>query len=467
MVRREKVLLVVLCGALFLDALDVSMSQVALPSIGTDLKMAPTGLQWVVSGYVLGFGGFLLLGGRVADLAGRRRVLLVSLTAFVFASAASSVAQDASVLVVTRLLKGVAAAFTAPAGLSLITTSFAEGQVRNRALTVYTATGASGFSLGLVIGGALTELSWRWTCAVPALVGLAILLVSRRAIPKDDTSTGPRLSFDIAGAVLITLASVLTVLTIVEIADAGWFSAQTLVTAVCASLSLAVFVVVERRAKPPLVRLGILRSGSLVRANLAAASLFGAWAGFLFVTTLYLQDLRGWSPLMTGLAVAPSGAVVVLLASYVGSAVTSWGTSPLIFAGLASSTLGYVLNQRISAGSPYLSGVLPTVLLGGLGFALAYGPLNIAATRGVPPHEQGLASGLVSSSFQLGGAFTLAAVSAVITLRRAEPSSGGRLVALHDGLWVCAATALAGLLVASWPLMRHTVSALRLPKEHP
>ena len=464
---QEAALLLVLCGALFLDALDVSMSQVALPSIGADLGMDPTALQWVVSGYVLGFGGFLLLGGRVADLAGRRRVLLISLAAFVLASAAGSVAQDPSVLVATRLLKGAAAAFTAPAGLSLITTSFAEGGPRNRALTAYTATGASGFSLGLVIGGALTELSWRWTFALPAAVGVVILAMSVRAVPKDIVQVHGRQRFDLAGAVLITSASVLTVLAVVDAPDQGWSSPRTLLTAACAALSFGLFVAVEHRADPPLVRLGILRSGPLVRANFTAASLFGAWVGFLFITTLYLQDLRAWSALETGLAVAPSGAVVVLLASRVGSLVTSRGTAPLIVVGLASSTTAYLLYQRIGPDSTYVSVVLPTVLLGGLGFALAYGPLNIAATQGVPAHEQGLASGLVSSGFQLGGAFSLAVVSAVVTsVGGAQTSAGERLGGLHAGLWVCAAIALGGLLTSACPFLLQTFRVRQPSKEH-
>lgn len=464
--RRDWSLLLVLCGALFLDALDVSMSQVALPAIGADLRLAASELQWVVSGYVLGFGGFLLLGGRLADLVGRRRVLVASLALFVVASAAGAFAQDPLFLIATRLVKGMAAAFTAPAGLSLITTSFAEGAARNRALAIYTATGASGFSLGLVLGGALTELGWRWTFALPAVAGVVVLLGSRRAIPADSPSNGGEGRFDLVGAVLVTAASVLVVLGVVEASRAGWLSGQTLGTLAASGLSLAAFVTVERRLQAPLVRLGIFRSAPLVRANLGAASLFGAWVGFLFITTLYLQDLRGWSALETGLAVAPSGVMVVGLASRIGPLATTRGTTPLIVAGLTSSTTAYLLYQRIGADSPYLTDILPTVVLGGLGFALAYGPLNIAATHGVAAKEQGLASGLVSSAFQLGGAFSLAAVSAVVTaVGGTDPDGAERLHAFHAGLWVCAAIALAGLLVSAWPMRPGAQTAVLQPIE--
>lgn len=237
---RERTLLVVLCGALFLDGLDVSMAQVALPAIGRDLDVAPSSLQWVVSSYVIGFGGFLLVGGRAADLVGRRNVFLWSLAAFVVASAAGVPTSDPALLVVTRLFKGIAAAFTAPAGLSLVTTSFAAGSARNRALATYTATGASGFSLGLVGGGALTQLSWRLAFGLPAVVGALLLAASRRAVPADaapadaaPASAGGR--FELVGAVLITSASVLAVLALSSAPDAGWASLRTLVTAAAAS----------------------------------------------------------------------------------------------------------------------------------------------------------------------------------------------------------------------------------------
>src|SRR5215471_15355929 len=286
-------MLLVLCGALFLDAMDVSMIGVALPSIQSDLHMSTSSLQWVVSAYVLGYGGFLLLGGRAADLFGRRRMFLISLAVFLVASGLGGLANDGTLLIATR---------------------FAEGPARNKALSIYTATGAIGFSLGLVFGGLLTELGWRWVFFLPVPVAFVALLGAIKLVPDTGRVLRSRGSFDIAGAVLMTSAMLLLVYTLVQAPTVGWGSARTLVSFVVAAAILAAFVVRERRAAAPLVRLGILRSSSLVRANLAGMSLFGGWVGFQFIATLYLQQLRGWSPLETGLAIFPGGFLVVLVA---------------------------------------------------------------------------------------------------------------------------------------------------------
>src|SRR6058998_256403 len=220
-------MLLVLCGALFLDAMDVSMIGVALPSIRNDLHMSTSSLQWVVSAYVLGYGGFLLLGGRAADLFGRRRVFLVALGVFVVASALGGIATDGTLLIVTRFIKGVSAAFTAPAGLSIITTSFPEGSARNKALSIYTATGATGFSLGLVFGGLLTELGWRWVFFLPVGVALVALLAAIRLVPAGTRPLRTSRAFDLAGAVSLTAGMLLLVFTVVEAPDKGWASART------------------------------------------------------------------------------------------------------------------------------------------------------------------------------------------------------------------------------------------------
>lgn len=460
--RRAWGVLLVLCGALFLDALDVSMIGVALPSIRADLGMSTSSLEWIVSAYVLGYGGFLLLGGRAADLLGRRRMFLLSLAVFLVASGLGGLAQDPSVLIASRFVKGVSAAFTAPAGLSIITTSFAEGPARNKALAIYTATGAAGFSLGLVVGGALTEIGWRWTFLLPVIVALATLLAAIRLVPADALSRRAAGAFDVAGAVAITTGMLLLVFALVEAPEAGWASGRTLASLAGAGALLTAFGAIERRSASPLVRLGILRSGSLVRANLAAMSLFGAWVGFLFIATLYLQQLRGWSALETGLAIFPSGVIVVALAPRIGRLVGRYGTTPLITAGLSSSVAAYALFLPIGLHSGYAAALLPTVVLGGLGFALAYGPLNIAATNGIAPSEQGLAGGLVSSSFQLGGALVLALVTAA---NHAGTGSDGSPQALlngfHSAIGVSLAVAIAGVAATA---LRRPARALLAPE---
>lgn len=412
--RRAWGMLLILCGALFLDALDVSMIGVALPSIRSDLGMSTSSLQWVVSSYVLGYGGFLLLGGRVADLLGRRRMFLISLGVFVVASGLGGLANDGNLLIATRFVKGVAAAFTAPAGLSIITTSFREGAARNKALSIYSATGAAGFSLGLVFGGLLTEADWRFVVVLPAPLALAVLLGAIKLVPASARpARGRGQSFDLAGAISVTGAMLLLVFTVVEAPNAGWGSVRTIGSLLGAAALLAAFTAIERRSASPLVRLGILRSGSLVRANLGAMALLGGWFGFQFMATLYMQELRGWSPLETGLAIFPGGILVALLAPRIAPLVGRFGVAPLIFTGLSLSAVGYALFIPIGLDSRYALAILPTVVLGGLGFALAYGPLNIAATNGIAPEEQGLAGGLVNTSFQFGGALVLAIATAV------------------------------------------------------
>ena len=273
--------LIVLCGVVFLDALDVSMVGMALPSIQQDLNLSTGQLQWIVSGYVLGYGGLLLLGGRAADLLGRRRVLLWGLAVFVIASALGGIASNGELLVAARFIKGASAAFTAPAALSIITTTFAEGPVRNRALSIFTTVGASGFSLGLVLGGLLTELGWRWTFLLPAPLAAALVVLGRRYVARD-THARNQGGYDVAGAVTVSAAMLLLVRTVVTAPGSGWTSPSTLGGFISSAVLLGAFLAIELRSPHPLVRLGILRSPQLVHANIAAMALFGSYIGFQF-----------------------------------------------------------------------------------------------------------------------------------------------------------------------------------------
>jgi MFS family permease len=450
-ISSSNLLLVVLCGVLFLDGLDVSMVGVALPSINADLHLTTSQLQWIVSGYVLGYGGLLLLGGRTADLLGRRRTLLIALGVFTVASALGGLVDDGTLLVVTRFLKGAAAAFTAPAGLSIITTTFAEGPERNRALSIYTATGASGFSLGLVLGGVLTELGWRWTFLLPVPIAITLLAIGPRVIPHDRGAALSRRRFDIPGAVTLTTGMLLLVRTIVEAPDQGWASAQTIAAFALSAILLSLFVAIERRSPAPLVRLGILRSSSLVRANLGMMTMFGAYVGFQFVMTLYLQTLNGWSAIQTALAFLPAGLLVALLSTRIGPIVDRIGTSRLVALGALSFAVGYtaIALRGIDVAPSYILELLPTMLLLGLGFALSFPTLNIAGTSGVGDHEQGLASGLVQTSFQVGGAIGLAVVSAIITGQAGGSTDTGVILdAYRTALIVVTGVAIAGLVIA-------------------
>jgi MFS family permease len=441
--------LILLCGVLFLDGLDVSMVGVALPSIRADLGLSTSQLQWIVSGYVLGYGGLLLLGGRAADLLGRRRVLLGALTVFTAASLLGGLVSDGSLLVATRFFKGASAAFTAPASLSMITTTFPEGYCRNRALSIYTACGASGFSLGLIFGGLLTEVGWRYTFLLPVPIAAGILVAAPRFLPKDPPTKIDWRGFDIAGAFAVTAGMLLLVRTVVRAPDIGWGSAETLVAFAIAAALLCAFVAIELRVPQPLVRLGILRASSLRRANLGAMAVFGAYVGFQFVATLYMQTLLGWSALGMAFAFLPAGLIVAFGAPRVGALADRFGTERIIVLGGIAFVIGYGLFLRIDETSPYPAVMLPTMLLLGTGFALTFPSLNIQATAGVADEEQGLASGLVSTSFQVGGAVVLAIVSAVVT---SETGSATDAASLLDGyrpaLAVVTLVAGLGLLVA-------------------
>lgn len=452
--RRAWALLLVVCGAVFLDGLDVSMVGVALPSIDADLQLSTTSLQWIVSGYVLGYGGFLLLGGRAADLLGRRRVFLGALVVFATASLLGGLVDDGTLLIATRFLKGIAAAFTAPAALSIVTTTFAEGPARNRALAIYAATGATGFSSGLIFGGVLTELGWRLTFIVPVVLTAGLLALALRYIPDTPTPDREGRGFDIPGAALITGSMLLAVFTIVEAPNAGWGSARTIGGLVAAAALVALFTRVEQRASHPLVRLGILRSATLRRANLTAMTVFGAWIGFQFVGTLYMQQLRDWSAFEMAGAFLPAGLIVAFGSPRSGSLVNRFGTARVVAAGMLAFVAAYALSTGIEQDSGYATAILPTMLLGGIGFMLTFGPLNMAATEGIKDEEQGLASGLLFTSLQFGGAVALAIATAAMdaaTDASASPagSAAAQLDGFHAALLVSVAVSVLGLAIAA------------------
>lgn len=440
--------LLVVCGVIFLDGLDVSMVGMSLPSIGADLGVSLSSLQWVVTGYVLGYGGLLLLGGRTADLLGRRRVFLIALAVFAVVSMLSSLASNPELLIAARFVKGIAAAFTAPAALSIITTTFHEGPDRNRALSIFTTCAASGFSMGLILGGALTEVGWRWTFLMPGPVALIVLLFGLKLIPnspRDDAAGG----YDVPGAITVTGGMLSLVYAVVGAEGAGWVSVQTIGLFALAVVLLAGFVAIELRTKHPLVRLGILRNASLRRANLAILTVFGSYVAFQLIGTMYLQNLLGWSSFQTALGFLPAGILVVTLSPNVGKIVDRVGTEKMIIVAMALFVAGYALAQRIGPESAYFSTVFPTIVLLGLGFALGFPSLNIQAVSGVPDREQGLASGLFNTSNQVGGAVVLAIVTAVISSRTAgDTAPSGVLSAYKSGLGVVAGIAALGLVIA-------------------
>lgn len=439
--------LAVLCLVLFLDGLDVSMVGVALPSIGHDLGMATGSLQWIINGYVLGYGGLMLLGGRTADLLGRRRVFLMALAVFAAASLLGGLVDSGSLLIATRFVKGMAAAFTAPAGLSILTTTFPEGPQRNRALSVFSLFGALGYSSGLILGGLLTGIGWRWTFLMPVPLALIVGLI---LIPRDRrTGTGGQ---DPAGAVTLTAGMLLAVYAVVTAPQTGWTTAATLVAFGVAALLLLAFVLIEQRVRHPLVRFGILRKATTVRANLSIVALMGSYLSFQFMMTLYLQDGLGWSPLRMAFALLPVGLIVAVGSPLTGRLVNRFGTAPLIITSMTSLTLGYVWFLATAGSSPdYVSAMLPSLLLLGGGFAFGYSAIMAQATEGIDDSKQGLASGLVQTSGQVGAALVLAVLTAVIAQ---AGDSGGDFTAFRPGLNLVTGVAAIGLLLNLVPVLR-------------
>ncbi|RSN10888.1 MFS transporter [Streptomyces sp. WAC 05977] len=426
-----------------LDALDVSMVAVALPSIQAELGLSTGALQWIISAYVLGYGGLLLLGGRTADLLGRRRVFLVAVAVFALASLLGGLVDDGALLIATRFIKGLAAAFTAPAALSIITTTFHEGPARNRAISIFAVFGASGYSAGLVFSGLLTQVGWRWTFLLPVPIALAALAAAIKLIPSYSPQTSG--GYDFPGAITGAAGSLLLVFAVVEAPEIGWAAPRTLISFALALALLVTFVFIEKRSKHPLLRLGILRSGPLARANLGGATFFGAYIGFQFVVMLYLQNVLGWSALQTALGFLPAALIVAFGSPRIEPLIDRLGTPRTILAGVVAHVIGYALFLRIDESSSYAGSVLPSMILLGIGFMLAFSSLNIQATNGISDDEQGLAGGLLNTSIQVGGAIGLAIVTAVLT-----GNSGGATgsAALLNGL-APALTVVTGIAVIS------------------
>nr|WP_227998010.1 MFS transporter [Nocardia australiensis] len=433
--------------AMFLDALDVSMVGVALPSIGSELGLNTESLQWIVNGYILGYGGLLLLGGRAADLLGRRQVFLTALVVFGLASLAGGLVDDGALLIASRIIKGVAAAFTAPAALSIITTTFKEGHDRNRALSIFTVFGATGYASGLIVSGLLTGIDWRLTFYVPVVVVAAVVVTAYFVVPRNIEKEPGRIDF--AGAALLTGGMLAAVYTIVTAPESG-LTVGVIITGVLAVVLLGGFFAVEKRVAHPLVRLSIFKVKSIVRANLAALAIFGSYISFQTIVSLYLQNTLGWEPLKMALALAPTGVLVAIVSPVAGKLIDRYGTTPMIIASMASFVLGYIWFLALggSADPNYVVDYLPAFLLLGLGFALGFSSVMVQATEGIADHEQGLASGLVQTSGQIGGAVVLAIVTGLI--------SGGAATGIaqyRPGLYLVAAVAAVGLAASATALL--------------
>ncbi len=436
---RQWGLLVSVCAAFFLDALDNIMVGVAVPPIQADLGMSTAAVQWVVSAYVLGFGGFLLLSGRMADLLGRRRMFLWGVAIFAAGSMVGGITDDGLVVIIARFVMGVGAAFTAPASLSIIITNFPAGPQRNRAVGIYTACGAVGYSTGVIVGGALTEINWRWTFLLPVVVAVFTFIGAVALVPKDVKTDRAEGKFDVAGAFTVTAAMLILVYSIVEAPNVGWLSAQTLGMFAATAVLLAAFVAIERRAAQPLLRLGLLRNRALVGASLVAAAILGTYMSFQFIGGLYLQSLRDWSPMQMALAFLPIGLLIATIAPRAGKLISRFGVQWMIFAGFVAYTASYLLFLRIDSTSSYVWVILPSIILIGIAFPFSFPAANVQATTGVDDSEQGLAAGVLQTGYQVGAAVVLAIVTATMAADGTPEGGAETLGSFHQGLYVVTA----------------------------
>jgi EmrB/QacA subfamily drug resistance transporter len=405
--------LVVVCLAQFMVVLDATIVNVALPSIQRGLHFSSTDLQWVINSYTLMFGGFLLLGGRAADFFGRRRLFIAGVILFAAASLINGLATSSSMLIVGRGLQGLGGALVSPAALSIITTTFEEGPDRNKALGVWSAIAAGGAAIGLLLGGVLTDLlSWQWCFFVNVPVGVGAVVAALRYVPNTLAENRPK-SIDIAGAVAVTSGLVILVYAIVKAQAWGWGSASTLGLGALAVALLAAFVAIEARSKAPLVRLGIFRKRTLTGANIVMTLVAAGMFSMFFFVTLYVQEILGFSPLKAGLAFLPVTLGIMIGAGIAQQGIKRVGPRVQTVIGISIAAVGFFMLTGMPTHGSYLSDVLPGLIPISLGMGMTFVPITLMATSGVHGDDQGLASGLLNTAQQVGGALGLAVLSTV------------------------------------------------------
>jgi EmrB/QacA subfamily drug resistance transporter len=404
-------ILAIVCMGQFMVVLDATIVNVALPSIQTDLAISDSSLQWIVNAYTLVFGGFLLLGGRMADLIGRRTLFLAGITVFSLASLLNATAQSEEMLIAGRALQGFGGALLSPAALAVITTTFAEGAERTKALAVWAAIASGGSAVGLLLGGVLVDaLSWEWIFAVNVPIGIAIAIAAYRAVPNSRIETARR-HFDIPGAVSVTAGLSLLVYTIVKAQEWGWGSVETLGFGAVALALLGAFIWIESRSPAPLVRLGLFRLRSLALGNGVFLILMAGMFSMFYFASLYVQNILGYSAMTTGLAFLPVTAGIMIGATLAQQLVPRVGVRRVVLTGMPVAAIGLaVLAATTQVDGTYL-GLLGGLLPMSIGLGMAFVPMTLIATTGVAKDEAGLASGVFNTSQQVGGALGLAVLS--------------------------------------------------------
>jgi EmrB/QacA subfamily drug resistance transporter len=464
--------LALLCSAFFMVILDVSIVNVALPSIQKDLHFSQGDLQWILSAYALTFGGFLLLGGRMADLLGRRRVFMTGVALFTAASLLCGLSSSEGMLIGARAVQGLGAAILSPAALSIISTTFQEGSERNKALGIWGAMGGSGAAVGVLMGGVLTKwLGWEWIFFVNVPVGVTVLLLVRSVV-RESRATNAVRHFDALGAVLITSALVLLVYALTRANVNGWTSAQTIGVLAASAVLLVAFVVVELHSKAPLVPLGIFaRLRTLTGANVVGFLLGGLTFAMFFMLSLYMQQVLGMSALQAGVGYLAVALTAIAASGIAQAVVTKIGVKPAMAFGLVLMTLGNLWFTQVSADGSYAVDLLPGFLAIGVGLGFSFVPMSIAALAGVAPHEAGLASGLINTSQQIGGALGVAVLSTVSTSRAEHLVAHGesQAEALTSGFalsfWVAVGFGLAALAATLLLIRREELAAVPVEAE--
>jgi EmrB/QacA subfamily drug resistance transporter len=447
-------ILAVVATAFFMTILDVSIVNVALPTIAKDLAFSQENLQWVITAYTIAFGGFLLLGGRAADLLGRRRVFMVGVGLFTIASLVCGLSTSEGMLIASRAVQGLGGAIISPAALSIVMTSFDEGAERNKALGVWGALGGSGAAVGVLAGGVLTEKAgWEWIFWVNVPVGIAVLLLTPFIVSESFRQTTRR-RYDPLGAISVTAGLALLVYAISEAPNVGWATVRTIGLLVASGALLVAFLVIERTVQEPLMPFRIFRVRTVAGAN-AVGALLGAviFANF-FLLTLYVQDVLGFSALKTGFTFVATAGTAVIAAGVAQALTTRFGAKPIMTIGLILLTAGMVWYSQIPVDGSYVSDLLPGYLLVGVGIAFAFVPVSIAALAGVVEREAGLASGLINTSQQIGGAVGVAVASTVFTSRFNSLVTDGDAVPValtggyRWGFWALAVFGVAAVLAA-------------------
>jgi len=453
MKKGKALLLLILAAAQFMVILDGSIVNVALSSIMEGLNFAPENLQWVVTSYVLAFGGFLLLGGRAADLFGRKRIFLIGLVGFTLGSLLAGFAQNEAMMIVARVIQGLTAAFMSPAALSIILTEYKEGPERNKALGVWGAVGAGGAAAGLIAGGFLTEyLGWRWDFIVNLPIGIVLIVLALKHVPAHHSDADHK-HLDLRGAVFVTTGLMALVYGLTNAPTWGWASTQALLWLGSSLVLLAAFVFNELKVKHPLVDLSIFRIRNLTGANVAQLFITAGLMSMFFFISLYLQEILKFKPIETGLAFLPFAVTVGITATQASKFIGRFGYKPFLVAGPLAMSVALFILSHISVGGSYFAVVLPGLVLMALGAGFTFIAVSVAATSGVPKHQSGLASGLLNTSQQIGGALGLAILSGVASTAatNAMPTNMGvaTVSGYHSALLVASCFALSASIVST------------------